>query len=76
MKQDYFLDKLHQVMGDDTQDAFATRLGISGTTLSRIRSGKRRPGWRVIRALLREFPNVTLAEWGLEKCRRQAEEDV
>jgi transcriptional regulator with XRE-family HTH domain len=63
-----FIKTLYAVMGDESQKAFAKRLGISSATLSRIRSGLRRPGWRVIRALRREFPTITLAEWGLEDC--------
>lgn len=67
MDRQKFLSTLHKVMADSTQAAFARRLGVSAGLLSRIRSGQRRPGWRVIRALLREFPEVSLAEWGLSE---------
>ncbi len=65
MDRHRFLSTLHKVMADSTQAAFAQRLGVSAGLLSRIRSGQRQPGWRVIRALLREFPEIPLAEWGL-----------
>ena len=66
MNQKRFLRQLYEVMGDETQKAFAARLGLSDATLSRLRSGQRQPGWRVIRALRREFPHLSLHDWGLE----------
>jgi transcriptional regulator with XRE-family HTH domain len=65
MDRSRFLRQLYEVMADETQAAFARRLGVSASTLSRLRTGERNPGWRFIRALLREFPQVSMAEWGL-----------
>ncbi len=68
MDRPRFLHKLYEVMANETQVAFARRLGVSPSTLSRIRTGEREPGWRFIYALLREFPHISPAEWGLLDC--------
>jgi transcriptional regulator with XRE-family HTH domain len=66
MDRQRFLRTLHQAMGDESQQDFAQRLGIGASTLSRIRSGQRQPGWRVVRALRHAYPDISLEEWGLE----------
>lgn len=68
MDRTRFLHKLYEVMANETQAAFARQLGVSPSTLSRIRSGKRKPGWRFVCALLREFPQISPAEWGMVDC--------
>ena len=57
-----FLDRLWEMQGRDglSDRALAHRIGISPPYLSRIKRGERnkRPGGRVVLAILREFPEL------------------
>jgi transcriptional regulator with XRE-family HTH domain len=58
-----FLDRLWEIQGQRSLSdaALARRIGISQSYLIRIRNGERnkRPGGRVVLAILREFPELT-----------------
>ena len=53
-----FATHLMRRQGDETDDVFAKRLGISRTYWAHIRAGRRRPSLRVIRAALAAFPEL------------------
>jgi len=60
-----FLKKLRDLQGNTPLEAFAMKLGIDPSYLSRLNRGQRSPGARVIEGALRAFPRVSLKEWGL-----------
>jgi transcriptional regulator with XRE-family HTH domain len=60
-----FMKKLRDLQGNAPLEAFAMKLGIDPSYLSRLYRGKRSPGARVIEGALRAFPRVSLREWGL-----------
>ncbi len=62
-----FLRKLRDLQGNVPMQAFAMKLGIDPSYLSRLYLGKRSPGARVIAGALRAFPHVSLKEWGFER---------
>ena len=51
-------EKLRELQGDRTQEAFAAALGICQASLSQIYSRKRRVGMRVMRAAARLHPEA------------------
>ncbi len=65
MDERRFLQKLRELQGTAPQEAFAMKLGIDPSYLSRLYRGKRSPGARVIEGALRAFPRVSLRDWGL-----------
>ena len=65
MDERRFLKKLRDLQGNAPLEAFAMKLGIDPSYLSRLYRGKRSPGARVIEGALRAFPRVSLKDWGL-----------
>ena len=53
-----FIDLLKECQGGDSQRAFGRRIGCSQTSLSRIYSGRRRPGLKVLWGLVRAYPSL------------------
>jgi transcriptional regulator with XRE-family HTH domain len=60
-----FLRKLRELQGNAPLQAFAMKLGIDPSYLSRLYRGERSPGAKVIEGALRVFPHISLKEWGL-----------
>lgn len=54
--------KIQQVQKESglSDGAFADKVGIDRSTWSYIKSGKRRPGARVLSAIMKHFPQLTL----------------
>ena len=65
MDQRRFLDKLRQLQGNMPLQAFARKLEIDPSYLSRLYRGERSPGLQAIQGALRAFPQVSLKEWGM-----------
>ena len=53
-----FIELLIECQGDDSQQAFARRIDCSQSSLSRILSGRRRPGLKVLAGFLRAYPGL------------------
>jgi len=49
---------LRKRQGNQSQQDFADLLGIDQSTLSRLYSGDRRPGRKVVRGILKQFPEL------------------
>jgi transcriptional regulator with XRE-family HTH domain len=60
-----FLNKLRRLQGNMPLEAFAHKLGIDPSYLSRLYRGERSPGLRAIQGAIRAFPHVSLRDWGL-----------
>ena len=56
--------------GDETNEQFAVRLGISPSLWSLLQSGHRRPTLRLLRKITRAFPEHrdTIVDLTLESC--------
>ena len=67
MNRRRFLRKLRELQGDMPLAAFARKLGIDPSYLSRLYRGERGPGLRVVQGALRAFPRVRPREWGLRE---------
>lgn len=50
------IELMRQLQGEQSQEAFAERLGVHQTMVSAVYRGDRRPGRRVVAGLLRAFP--------------------
>ena len=52
-----FIDLMRELQGGESQEAFAARIGIAQTAVSAIYRGARTPGAKVLRGLVRAFPD-------------------
>lgn len=52
-----FTDLMRQLQGDESQEEFAARIGVTQTAVSAIYRGARAPGAKVLRGLVQAFPN-------------------
>jgi len=53
------IERLRQLQGDRSDEAFATELGIAQPTLSRIYKGSRGLGRRVAQKIARRYPELS-----------------
>ena len=60
-----FVAKLMELQGYDTQLALARRLRVHPSTITRVYSGQRNPGLRLVTAVLRCFPHLRPEDLGL-----------
>ncbi|NLE76999.1 MAG: helix-turn-helix transcriptional regulator [Chloroflexi bacterium] len=60
-----FVQKLMELQGYETQLTLARRLRVHPSTITRIYSGQRSPGLRLVTAVLRAFPQVRPEDLGL-----------
>lgn len=60
-----FVAKLMELQGYDTQLALARRLRVHPSTITRVYSGQRNPGLRLVMAVLRAYPQLKPEELGL-----------
>ena len=60
-----FVAKLMELQGYDTQLALARRLRVHPSTITRVYSGQRNPGLRLVTAVLRAFPHLKPEDLGL-----------
>ncbi|MGQ9586122.1 MAG: helix-turn-helix domain-containing protein [Anaerolineae bacterium] len=60
-----FVSKLMELQGYETQLALARRLRVHPSTITRIYSGQRNPGLRLVTAILRAFPHLRPEDLGL-----------
>ena len=68
-----FVAKLMELQGYDTQLALARRLRVHPSTITRVYSGQRNPGLRLVAAVLRSFPHLRPEDLGLVPERRRRE---
>ncbi len=52
-----FLETIWRLQGDGTQRDLAEALGVAPSTITRVLSGQRSPGARLIMAMMNEFAN-------------------
>lgn len=68
-----FVAKLMELQGYDTQLALARRLRVHPSTITRVYSGQRNPGLRLVTAVLRAFPHLRPEDLGLVPETRRRE---
>ncbi|MGI6376460.1 MAG: helix-turn-helix domain-containing protein [Anaerolineae bacterium] len=50
------IELMRELQGEDSQEAFAARIGVHQTMVSQIYNGAVRPGRRVVTGLARAYP--------------------
>ena len=60
-----FVAKLMELQGYETQLALARRLRVHPSTITRVYSGQRNPGLRLVTAVLRAFPQLRPEDLGI-----------
>ena len=56
MSTSSFIQLMQELQGADSQERFARQIGVAQRTISAIYLGERRPGLKVLRGLVRVYP--------------------
>ena len=63
--REQFVTKLMELQGYETQLTLARRLRVHPSTITRVYSGQRNPGLRLVASVLRAFPHLRPEDLGL-----------